>query len=160
MLAHEFEHKSRVCNIGMVGFEEHIQRLSNWRRLTEEVVEATPPQPGVYVIRTAGGTPFGRLRGQSDILYIGRSKNLKNRIKSYLLPGDRKTALRVAQMAERYGMEVAWRLDDSPSHGELLLLRQYWSDHDELPPLNHSRPWKCLVGVQDKIATTDSVDVT
>jgi len=133
--------------------------FSNWQRLAPEMAEA-PPQPGVYVIRKAGGMPFGRLSGQSDILYIGKSKNLNKRIKNYLSPGRRKTAARVKQMSEKIDMEVAWYLDDSPSHRELLLLRQYWKDHDELPPLNHSRPWKVLVKVQNGITSTDSVNVT
>ncbi len=42
----------------------------------KELISTIPSQPGVYIIRSS----------QGEILYVGKAKNLKNRLRSYLKP--------------------------------------------------------------------------
>ena len=42
---------------------------------------------GVYLLRIKGGTIFPRILGETDILYIGSTENLKQRFYSYNHPG-------------------------------------------------------------------------
>ena len=125
-------------------FERHF---SKWHPLDEQGLENAPQQPGVYVIRRAQGRRFGRLRGESDILYIGScraKKGLRQRLQQYSYPGPTQwTNLRVKELSEKFKMEVAWCVINAPNleeprNFECDLLANYLKDHDELPPLNHS----------------------
>jgi excinuclease UvrABC nuclease subunit len=116
--------------------------FSEWIPFTEENVEKAPRKPGVYILRKAHGLVFGRLRGKSDILYIGSTEaqsGLKHRLKQYFHPGPTQwTNKRINKLLEKYEMEIAWCPCDEPSNLEHQLLTQYLEEHDELPPLNHA----------------------
>jgi hypothetical protein len=90
----------------------------------------------------AQGKYFRRLKGESDIFYIGSAegnRGLRGRLQQYLRPGPTQlTNKRIHAMAKKYNMEIAWCLCGEASNLELQLLHRYFEDHDELPPLNHA----------------------
>lgn len=97
---------------------------------------------GAYVIRHKGGQ-FGRLRGNSDILYIGKStgqNGMRARINSYFNPGPTQwTNQRIHSFLQReVPMEISFVITENPRQLESQLLQQYVKDHDELPPFNRS----------------------
>jgi len=134
--------------------------ISRWRPFNVATVKGAPRDKGTYVIRLAHGKKFGRLRGSSDILYVGSTESkggLRSRLRQYLHPGQKKwTAIRVNQALSNYGAEVAWCKNTQPRHLEHNLLRQYAADHDEFPPLNRAdiRALKLTLGatlqIEDK----------
>jgi len=89
-----------------------LKGISDWRPSTEYTIRQAPTRSGVYVIRMAGGRRFGRLRGESDILYIGSTeakRELRQRLRQYLHPGPTQwTNKRVNELAEKY--EIGSRL--------------------------------------------------
>jgi hypothetical protein len=116
--------------------------FSGWYPFNEESMQSVPKQHGIYVFRMAQGECFKRLKGESDILYIGSTEGkhgLRGRLQQYLRPGPTQlTNKRIHAKAKKYGMEIAWCPCDEASNLELQLLHQYLEDHDELPPLNHA----------------------
>ena len=123
--------------------EQFLGKFSDWYPLGEISLENVPAQPGVYVIRVAG-RKISRLRGKSDIMYIGSSTGkggLKIRLGFYLRPGIRQyTSQRINRMAKKYRMEISWCLYDKARILEHQLLERYEAQHDELPPLNRAKP--------------------
>jgi len=62
-----------------------------------------PSKPGVYVLRLKHH--FGRLRGSSDILYIGNADNISRRIvKDFLRHENGKTAERIYDYISNKGI--------------------------------------------------------
>ena len=119
--------------------------LINWLSFDldkfEHFREQLPKKCGVYVFRYY--CSFRRLRGKSDILYIGSSigeMGLRVRFRSYAKPGvTQETSKRINRLLKRYPKtQIAfvtkgkkdWRKFESS------LLEIYASDHDELPPWN------------------------
>ena len=94
---------------------------------------------GVYEIRMKGGRKFGRVKGESDIVYIGSTtKSFKSRFRGYMKPGkSQKTNQHVKWFSTKCGLEVAFLPIEKPKFYESLLIDTYLADHDELPPLNH-----------------------
>ena len=128
------------------------ERFSEWHTLNEQCLKQVSTRPGIYVIRKHSGQ-FGRLRGKSDILYIGSTETtggLRTRLRRYLYPSRHSTTdNRVHQFLKRYEMDIAWCAFEKPhqSHklksykprnAEYRLLQLYVEQHYELPPLNHS----------------------
>ena len=101
-----------------------------------------PKEKGVYALVCS--VKFGRLNGESDILYIGSASGIKKglhaRIWQYIRPRKLKTAQRISTNIK------CWKLDAkihlwlylTPSAKELEhdLLTQHEVDHWELPPWN------------------------
>lgn len=123
------------AQLGQKGF-------SLWYPFNEQSIKNAPKRWGAYVIRTTGGKSFGRLRGKSDILYIGSTKNkrgLNQRLTQFLNPGPTQwTSQRINKFIKKYPVEVAWRISDEPRNLESELLQQYFKEHEELPPLNRA----------------------
>lgn len=123
---------------------QFLKGLSKWYPFDDQGMRNAPEKQGIYILRRAGGKKFRRLKGESDIMYIGSATGeggLKVRLMQYLNPGPTQlTNLRIHKIATRYKMEVAWYPCDEPKNLEHQLLQQYALDHDELPPLNHARP--------------------
>jgi hypothetical protein len=113
-----------------------------WHPFNKENVRGAPEQYGIYVFRIARGERFRRLKGESDIMYIGSAegnRGVRGRLQQYLRPGPTQwTNKRINTMAKKYNMDIAWCLCEEASNLELQLLRRYLEDHDELPPLNHA----------------------
>ena len=101
-----------------------------------------PPQAGVYIFRLKWS--FGRLRERSDILYIGSSENLYDRIVwNYLERHGGKTTQRIHNYLFKKGylkdVEVSWVITNSYNELESKLLGIYEEEHHELPPWNRQR---------------------
>lgn len=137
--------------------------FSEWYPLNEEGVKQAPKEQGVYVIRKSRGQCFWRLRGQSDIFYMGSTiakGGLKQRLSQYLHPGPSQlTNIRINKLLNKYEMEVAWCTCNEPGNLEHQLLRQYVEEHDELPPLNHASPRSQKKVFDVKIHSGDNVNV-
>lgn len=139
------------------------KQFSKWYPFNKQGIKNAPGQPGVYVIRTAQSQRFGRLKGESDILYIGSCearKGLRQRLQHYLHPGPTQwTNRRVNQLAKKYQMEVAWCVCDEPRNFEHDLLIRYLKDHDELPPFNRAGIKRLYKTLTETIRLTDQVNV-
>ena len=137
--------------------------FSDWHLFDKQTMENAPQQVGVYVIRKAGGECFGRLRGESDIFYIGSTTSeggLRQRLQHYFHPGRAQwTNRRINEYAKKYHMEVSWCPCDEPRNLEDDLLRQYLMEHDELPPFNHSDIRTLYKSVKDSGKGTDSFTI-
>jgi len=137
--------------------------FTKWFPFDKQSLEHVPQQIGIYAIRKAGGQCFGRLRGESDILYIGSAESeggLKQRLQHYFHPGPTQwTNRRINEFAKKYRMEVAWYPSDEPRNLEHELLKQYLKEHDELPPFNHAGIRRLYKSVTNTIRFTDSVTV-
>jgi hypothetical protein len=114
--------------------------FSIWRAFGKKSLEKVPNEIGVYVFRKSGAQFFGRLKGDSDILYIGSTtKGLRNRLLQYLTPGPSQwTNIRLNEYANRNPVEFSFLANDEPKSFEYELLIKYMSEHEELPPLNFS----------------------
>jgi len=128
--------------------------VSEWHPFNKETVKSAPKQSGIYIFRMAQSKCFSRLKGETDILYIGSAEGkhgLRGRLQQYLRSRPKQTNKRIHAMTKKYDMEIAWCLCGEAGNLELQLLRRYFDDHDELPPLNHAG--KNLL----KIALTDTI---
>ena len=104
-LGHEYKPKSSSF------VEQFISKFSEWHPLIEESIEKAPDVQGAYVLRRVQGQRFGRLRGESDIMYIGSAagkRGLKWRLELFLHPGRRQLVnMRIHKIAKRYKMETS-----------------------------------------------------
>jgi len=135
--------------------------ISEWHPFNKETVKSAPGQHGIYIFRMARGECFSRLKGETDILYIGSGEGkqgLKGRLQQYLRPGRTQwTNKRIHAMAKKYAMEIAWCLWEEAGNLELQLLRQYFDDHDELPPLNHASKRQLEKALAETLRLGDSM---
>jgi len=133
--------------------------FSSWFLLDKNSIANVPAYPGVYILRRGQGVFFGRLSGQSDILYIGSTEanqGLKQRLRQYIFPGPTQwTNKRINEMLSKYRIEVAWLRCEEPGNLEHALLKWYVNEHDELPPLNHATRRLLRKVVEDKIKISD-----
>lgn len=93
---------------------------------------------GIYVYRCARGIAFGRLKGKSDVVYIGRSSRPVHRSKQHArLRGDIKDqGWRLKLIESHVGLEIGFFPCGQPEEQERELLTRYFRDHLELPPAN------------------------
>ena len=106
--------------------------------------------PAVYAITTTQS--FGRLRGSSDILYVGQTGLLggstdRARLWAYSYSRaarDRRIRTICADLIPHgHVLTLRWRAVASVIEAQSLeaaLFAQSYSEHSELPPLNHSAP--------------------
>ena len=132
--------------------------FSNWYQLDDEGRKNAPSRSGTYIIRLKGGHVFGRLKGKSDIVYMGSTVNLRRRFYQFLHPASQLTNQRINNLAKRYDFEIAWLENDEPRILEHNLLRQYLGEHDELPPLNYADVRKLEKVLQETIRISGTVD--
>jgi hypothetical protein len=91
----------------------------------------------VYVWYTEN--PVTRLKGESNILYIGKTINsLHERNAAYAnKEGSDGNWLRYAHIFKEYGtIKIVFSLQINPKEAEKKLLLQYFEDHLEFPPMN------------------------
>lgn len=122
------------------GIESTVGRVS-WVPFHIDNISRIPAIPGVYIMRN-NERSFGRLKGKSDILYIGSAKkSLRNRVRFYFKPGpSQKTNIRINSMLNKYSIDIAVIPDNDPVQLESKLLIQYFNEHDEQPPFNFQGP--------------------
>jgi hypothetical protein len=115
-----------------------LSDFSRWQPFNDQTVGATPSEKGVYVLRGSNGEKVRRLRGESDVLLIGSTKQpIKKRLAEVLRSKeDEGHDYYVKEMAKKYKAQISWRIDEDPKAVETYLLGKYLEDHDELPPLN------------------------
>lgn len=103
-----------------------------------EALEHAPTEKGVYCMRFKAN--ICRVKGESDIAYIGSTnRTLKYRFMGYLHPSKtQRTNTRINLFAKTHELEVSFLAATPPSLYENLLLDKYYSEHDELPPLNRA----------------------
>ena len=105
------------------------------------------PSEGCYVYAFRLDRRFGRLRGESDILYFGCTKKcqgLNQRIKENYLEGKGgRTTQRIHRYLFEYGylehVEIAWIRVGSEEEAKVKeseFLKLYEEQHHELPPWN------------------------
>ncbi len=99
-----------------------------------EIVKALPKAPGVYRYFDKEGT----------IIYVGKAKNLKNRVSSYFLSNNlnRKTQILVSQICD-----IEYTVVDSESEALLLenvLIKQLQPKYNILLKDDKTYPWVCI----------------
>jgi hypothetical protein len=112
-----------------------LSEYSDWQEWNSEAVRKAPNLPGVYVFRLGEG--FGRLKGSSDLVYIGCTTSADGTIQRRLSDHLRVGRFRDVQKVGKLG--VCWKkltTAEEASKEEAKLLRTYVSDHIELPPIN------------------------
>jgi len=103
---------------------------------------SAPALSGVYVIRIASGKTVGRLRGESDLIYIGQG-NLRVRTKAHAnlrrdFRGKGWVLWLIAGADSVGGLEIAFFRCANPRQAENTLLFRYLTEHLELPPANNT----------------------
>ena len=124
----------------MKSFEIQKLGFSSFQKLSPEVINNLPAEPGVYVLRSAEKRMVGRLKGESDVLYVGSSlKSIRGRLRFYFKPGPTQwTSIRINSLLKRYPVEIAYKFSSVPRDEESRILLKYFEEHDELPPFNFS----------------------
>ena len=112
----------------------------------KSLLSKVPRSMGVYAFRHA--EPFSRVRGSSDILYIGSATNrngLRGRIGQYFSPGPtQRTNQRILALItqEKGAYSVSWVETHEIARAKAFeqdLLGKYLQEHGELPPQNLRR---------------------
>ena len=114
------------------------QNFSAPTRWTGSVFKRAPASPGAYVLQLGQGRSIHRLKGESDIIYVGStargSGGLKQRLRSH-----NKSRLLNLIKTEIGKIEVSWKVvatHESALFEEAEILWKYLQDHLELPPMN------------------------
>jgi hypothetical protein len=134
-----------------------LNNLREWKKWNQDIVWDAPLGPGIYVFRLANGKTIQRLKGDSDILYIGSSTKLRNRFKGHLkvVSVERNTAYRLQRVEREIGhLGVSWESHDNADKAkdvERLLLTEYEADHIEFPPLNRIEPGKRWRVIEERL---------
>ena len=117
--------------------------MSEWVKWSGRTVGRAPRTPGVYVLRLAN-MAVPRLKGESDIVYVGSTSRGRGTIRQRLRrhgcatqPGRSMLNRVRSEVGE---IDLAWK--SLATHTQALfmesqLLEKYLADHLELPPLNH-----------------------
>jgi hypothetical protein len=140
-----------------------------WMMLERSTVDRPFDHLGVYVIRIASGKPVGRLKGQSDVIYIG-SGQIERRVRAHSRPQfnfkDKGSLLAwIATDGSIGGLEVAFFPCQEHKQVESDLLFSYLQDHREPPPANlrlelneKQKAALCLSVETKRDITTEQVD--
>jgi len=113
-----------------------------WCKLSDDLndlKQKIPKEPWVYAFRL--NRYLEMLKGKSDILYIGSSKDLQKRIiKNYLKGVGGQTTKRIHNclIERKYKnfIEVGLKSTKDYKNLEKKLLDKFEKDHDQLPPWN------------------------
>lgn len=117
-----------------------LKKFSKWLPFVKNTLSAIPDKEGLYILRI--NRKIGRLKGNSDILYIGKSTSgLRSRLSCYFKPGKTQyTSKRVySYLRKHVGIRIAFVIDGNPRKVERRLIQRYFRDHEELPPLNRAK---------------------
>src|SRR5260370_32446501 len=133
--------------------------LVEWKRWDPGAFQGAPRKPGIYVFRL--NQAINRLKGKSDIVYIGSTvkgrRTIQDRLKDHL--GVRKVERNTAYYLERVQrevntLEVSWKAletHDEAMDEERVLLVKYMADHIEFPPLNRQESVRKIRMVEELI---------
>lgn len=113
------------------------------------LVLSAPACSGIYMVTT--DRELERVRGRSDVLYIGRSGNLRKRMKyllKYFLPADfagnwgrhiARDVLKTILDETDLKVFISYATCGNYKQVETLLLQKFCKNHIEGPPLNNQR---------------------
>jgi len=125
-------------------FWKSLKKLTDGRIIEENI----PNDRGVYIIKIENS--IGRVKGRSDIIYIGQGK-LKDRLYAILgyfygkpseknWPHTAKKEIFRLLSEEKNNLFYSCFITKACKELERKLLREYEKDHIELPPLNKTLP--------------------
>lgn len=108
-----------------------------WRNLADGLGKCSQQPMGIYVYRTADEKPFGRYRGESDIVYIGCG-NIAIRVKQHgsVRPDVKDKGWLLALLGRERQLQVGFFPCAEPKSIESGLLNDYFNAHLELPPVS------------------------
>ncbi|MGL5835948.1 MAG: excinuclease ABC subunit UvrC, partial [Waterburya sp.] len=116
------------------------QSLLKQPELLEARLQEIPPEPGVYFMRSGNG----------DILYIGKSKKLRSRVRSYFRQIQKlsdRIALMVSQVAE-----IEFIVTDTEAEAlalEANLIKQHQPHYNVLLKDDKKYPYVCITWSED-----------
>jgi len=115
-----------------------------WKPWPYTKLAEVPQSPGIYLFRTAKGSLIPRVRGASDLVYIGSGK-IRDRLKAHSRQDWKKwtgTGWVICLIMREKGLEVGWRemAEAQARLEEGEILEQFLVDHFELPPANRRKP--------------------
>ena len=106
----------------------------------EARLKEIPPEPGVYFMRSSSG----------DILYIGKSKKLRSRVRSYFRPAQ-KLSDRIAMMVRQVA-EIEFIVTDTESEAlalEANLIKKHQPHYNVLLKDDKKYPFVCITWSED-----------
>lgn len=106
----------------------------------EARLQEIPPEPGVYFLRSSTG----------DILYIGKSKKLRSRVRSYFREAQ-KLSDRIAMMVRQVG-EIEFIVTDTEAEAlalEANLVKKYQPYYNVLLKDDKKYPYACITWSED-----------
>jgi hypothetical protein len=117
------------------------QDFSSPTRWTDRVPKTAPTSPGVYMFLLGEGKTIHRLKGESDIIYVGSTARGGGGLKQRLRCHSKSSLLNLIK-SEIGEIEISWKV--VPTHERALfeeaeILWKYLQDHLELPPMNRQR---------------------
>jgi hypothetical protein len=127
---------------------EDFIEFKQWPAVLDERTQIGS-EPAVYALLHERS--FGRLQGQSRVLYIGSTSQLGGssqscRLRIYRYPNGThaKELRRRVQLLIDSGFEITFQWKhvaskEEASQQEVLMLQQYVTEHGELPPFNGRR---------------------
>jgi hypothetical protein len=144
-----------------------IEGFSTWNEWGSRVAIQVPAKPGVYIFRLAPSQRIRRLKGFSDLVYMGATKKgkrtLRDRLEDHLRPrvDMRDLGYQLERVIKEVGpLQVAWKPLDEHFDARWLerrLLTQYQDDHLEFPPLNRQETGKRVNAAERLLAGSDRV---
>ena len=123
----------------MTALTEHTPLLKQPERLEARLKEI-PPEPGVYFMRSSTG----------DILYIGKSKKLRSRVRSYFRP-KQKLSDRIAMMV-RQVTEIEFIVTDTEAEAlalEANLIKKHQPYYNVMLKDDKKYPYVCITWSED-----------
>ena len=117
-----------------------IKSLLKQPELLEARLQEIPPEPGVYFMRSSNG----------DILYIGKSKKLRARVRSYFRQAQ-KLSDRIAMMVRQVA-EIEFIVTDTEAEAlalEANLIKQHQPYYNVLLKDDKKYPYVCITWSED-----------
>ena len=108
------------------------------KELTKDFVKETHQKAGVYTISSK--KEFGRVKGKSNIIYIGSSNNVRKRLLKLINVKKKHTANKRIEQLKEHGISLFFGVEYSSKYKDLEhnKIETYVRKHLETPPLNHA----------------------
>lgn len=126
-----------------ISYQTYFKEWKSWAKFEE----AFDGQNGVYAFRLT--SKFGRLRGKSSVLYIGKCdqktigrSGIWHRLQNYR-QNNSGASKRLKEIEDSFGgpthVEYSYIVCENPRKIEKVLMEDYYIKHGELPPLNRNK---------------------
>lgn len=123
----------------------------------DSAFKEAPRELGVYFLRLKDGKMVGRIRGETDSVYVGSSQNLHDRLYQYTHPEPSQwTNKKIYQFVKEFGhdLEFYWRREEDKNKAESEeqnLLNAFEKDRHEKPSLNGAGKRSSKFEAQDSL---------